>query len=359
MSIKELIENEQLDEFKASFGDPSEVPEPTSKKAPARKGDKKVEDNPKDAETAVKAPGTKAGIINAMMNKMNKMEAKELKAIYGDLLTSLEAPEGIEVQEEELVSIRTLPQVTREDIDVSEDVVAMFAGDDLSEDFKDKATTIFESAVVAKVNEQLEKISANFESELAEEIDAVRVEMVEKLDSYTDYVVEQWMDENRLAVEQGIKAEMVENFMKGLKGLFEEHYIDLPDEKVDVVEELAGKVEDLEARLNEEIQRNVEMKSVVQEHAKKDLIDTVSEGLTETQRAKFATLAEGVDFKNEENFVKKLNTIKESYFGNLVEDTSASYEFDEQEPLEEEVKPAKVSGPMQDYVNAISRSIKK
>lgn len=359
MSDKEFLEDEQLDEFKASFGDPSEVPEPSTKEVAARKGDKKVEDDPKDSPTAVKVPGTKAGMINAMMNKMNEMKPKDLKASYGNMMSAMMPKmEEVEVEfeEEATESVRNLPKVTSEDIDVTEEVAEMFAGDDLSEEFKEKVATVFEAAIVAKVNEQLDKISANFESELAEEVDTLRNEMVEKLDDYTDYVVEQWMEDNRLAVEQGIKSEMVENFMAGLKDLFTEHYIDIPDEKVDVVEELASKTEELEARLNEEMERNVEMRGLVEEYTKHSLIEEVSEDLTETQKAKFKTLAEGIDFADEETFVKKINVIKESYFG-AVEESTVNYEFDESEPLEEEVKPT--SGPMSAYVSAISRSIKK
>lgn len=359
MSDKELIEGTQLDEFKASMGDPSEVPDSINTDAKAPGDSKKAVDDPKDSPTAVKVPGTKAGMINAMMNKMNEMQPKDLKAAYGKMNASMNpaVKEEVETTEDlETVSIRELPTVTSDDIDISEDVAAMFAGDDLSEEFKEKVTTVFEASIVSKVNEQLSKISANFESELAEEVEALQEELTDKLDSYTDYVVEQWMDDNKLAVEQGLKAEMVENFMVGLKGLFEEHYVNIPDEKVDVVEELASKTEELEARLNEEIERNVQMKQVVEGHTKSSLIESVSVDLTETQKAKFKSLAEGIDFKDEDGFVGKINTIKESYFGQ-VEESAVSYEFDEAEPLEEEVKT--VSGPMAGYMDAISRSIKK
>jgi hypothetical protein len=192
----------------------------------------------------------------------------------------------------------------------------MFEGaDDLNEEFKEKAATIFEAAVVAKVNEQLEKISTNFEAELAEEVETLQKEMSDNLDQYLDYVVEQWMGENRLAVEQGLKAEMVEDFLRGLKGLFEEHYIEIPDEKVDVVEELAARTEELESKLNEQIEKNVELHGVVEQYKRDQLIESVSASLTDTQKAKFETLAEGIDFSDEETFVNKLSVIKESYFG--------------------------------------------
>jgi hypothetical protein len=360
-SVETVAEEEQLDEFKASMGDPSEVPEPTSTKAKARKGDKKVVDDPQDSPTAVKVPGTKAGIINAMMSKMNEMPTKQLKASYGKMMSGLKMEE-IEVEEEtigEVHSVRDLPKVTAEDLSVAEDVNAMFEGaDDLNEEFKEKAATIFEAAVVAKVNEQLEKISTNFEAELAEEVETLQKEMTENLDQYLDYVVEQWMEENRLAVEQGLKAEMVEDFLKGLKGLFEEHYVEIPDEKVDVVEELAAKTEELESKLNEQIEKNVELHGVVEQYKRDQLIESVSASLTDTQKAKFETLAEGIDFSDEESFTNKLTIVKESYFGKG-EDTTSSYELDDDEPLTEETADKPVPAEMANYVNAISRSIKK
>jgi len=362
--VEESVETateEQLDEFKASMGDPSEVPEPTSVKAKPRKGDKKVEDDPQDSPTAVKVPGTKAGMINAMMTAMNNTPTKQLKASYGKMMAGMKM-EDVDFEEdaiEEVHSARDLPKITSEDVSVAEDVSAMFEGaEDLNEEFKEKATTIFEAAVVAKVNEQLEKISVNFEAELSEEVETVRKEMTENLDQYLDYVVEQWMEENRLAVEQGLKAEMVEDFLKGLKGLFEDHYVEIPDEKVDVVEELAARAEELESKLNEQIEKNVELRGVVEQYDRGQLIESVSNGLTDTQKAKFETLAEGIDFSDEESFVNKLTIVKESYFGNG-DETTSSYELDDDEPLSEETSEKAVPSEMATYVNAISRSVKK
>jgi hypothetical protein len=362
--VEESVETateEQLDEFKASMGDPSEVPEPTSVKAKPRKGDKKVEDDPQDSPTAVKVPGTKAGMVNAMLTAMNNMPTKQLKASYGSMVSAMKM-EDVDFEEdaiEEVHSARDLPKITSEDVSVAEDVSAMFEGaEDLNEEFKEKATTIFEAAVVAKVNEQLEKISVNFEAELSEEVETVRKEMTENLDQYLDYVVEQWMEENRLAVEQGLKAEMVEDFLKGLKGLFEDHYVEIPDEKVDVVEELAARAEELESKLNEQIEKNVELRGVVEQYNREQLIESVSNGLTDTQKAKFETLAEGIDFSDEESFVNKLTIVKESYFGNG-DETTSSYELDDDEPLSEETSEKAVPSEMATYVNAISRSVKK
>ena len=362
--VEESADNaseEQLDEFKASMGDPSEVPEPTSVKAKPRKGDKKVEDDPQDSPTAVKVPGTKAGMINSMLTAMNDMPTKQLKASYGSMTAAMKKEDvGFEESTvEEVHSARDLPKITSEDVSVSEDVSAMFEGaEDINEDFREKATTIFEAAVVSKVNEQLEKISVNFEAELSEEVETLHKEMTENLDQYLDYVVEQWMEDNRLAVEQGLKAEMVEDFLKGLKGLFEDHYVSIPDEKVDVVEELASKTEELESKLNEQIEKNVELRTVVESHNRDQLVESVSNGLTDTQKAKFETLAEGIDFSNEETFVKKLDVIKESYFGKGEEVTS-SYKLDDDEPLlDEETSEKAVTSEMASYINAISRSVK-
>jgi hypothetical protein len=354
-------QEEQLDEFKASMGDPSEVPEPTAAKAKPRKGDKKVEDDPQDAPTAVKVPGTKAGIINAMMSKMNEMPTKQLKASYGKMMAGMKMEDFDREEDtiEEVHSVRDLPKVTAEDVTVTEDVAAMFEGaEDISEDFKDKATVIFEAAVVSKVNEQLEKISTNFEAELSEEVEKLQKELTENLDQYLDYVVEQWMEENRLAVEQGLKAEMVEDFLKGLKGLFEDHYVEIPEEKVDVVEELATKAEELESKLNEQIEKNVDLHSVVEQYKRDQLIESVAGDLTDTQKAKFETLAEGIDFVDAESFTNKLTIVRESYFGKG-EEVSSSYVLDDDEPLTEETSEKAVDPGMANYVNAISRSIKK
>jgi len=360
MSDKDMLENDQLDEFKASYGDPSEVPEPSTKETPNRKGDKDVEDDPKDAPTAVKVPKTKAGMINAMMHKMNAMKTKDLQAMMGSMGKNNQVPGMNEDTDfdEEVASVRDLPKITSEDIDISEDVNAMFADDSLSEEFVERATTVFEAAVVSKVNEQLEKISTNFEAELSEEIDKLETELSEKLDSYLDYVVEQWMSENQLAVEQGIKAEMVENFIGGLKDLFEEHYVEIPDEKVDVVEELAAKAEELESRLDEEISKNVELKKVAESFTKDKLIESVAEDLTDTQKAKFKTLAEGIDYTDQESYVEKIEVIKESYFG-ASEESTVEYDFDDKEPLEEEASEKPSDPSMAVYLDAISRSIKK
>jgi len=214
-----------------------------------------------------------------------------------------------EVKEEEVVNEE------EETIDVSADVEALTADESLSEEFKSKAATIFEAALKSKVSEMKKKMNASYEQKLKEESENAKSELVEKVDSYLSYVVEEWMKENTLAVERGIKGEIAEDFISGLKKLFEDHYIDVPDEKYDVLEDQASKIEDLEKKLNEQIEKNVELNKSNGELVKQDIIDEAASSLTDTQKEKFNKLAEEVEFSNSEDFKTKVETIKESYFG--------------------------------------------
>ena len=364
-----VAEEEQLDEFKASMGDPSEVPGPTGTKAKAPGKSKNVTDDPADAPTAVKPekgqePKTKMGMIQAMVDRMNGMKKTDLQAAYGSMTKAMatlkkEDLDTDEAAEEVVEVVKTGHSITAEDIDIREDIAAVFSNDEeLSEEFKDAAATIFEAAVVSKVNEQLQKYVVDVESELTEEKARLEEEMSAKLDQYLDYVVENWMEENKLAVEKGIKSELVDDFINGLKDLFQEHYIEIPDDKVDVVEELATRAEDLENRLDEEIRKNAAFKAEITEHLKADLFAEACDTLTETQKEKFKSLAEGIEFVNEDSYFDKLNILKKSYFNESVETTSVS-DFDDAEPLEEEVKAPHMDPEVSAYVNAISRTLKK
>jgi hypothetical protein len=202
------------------------------------------------------------------------------------------------------------------DIDVKEHVDALVAGDDsLSEEFKQKAATVFEAAIKSKVKEIAEEIEADYNKKFEEETSKAKDELVEKVDSYLSYVVEEWMKENELALERGIKGEIAEDFISGLKKLFEDHYIDVPDEKYNVLEDQASKIEELNKKLNESVARNVELSKENGKHIRQSIIDEASKELAETQKEKFNKLAEEVDYKNEEDFRTKVSTIKESYFG--------------------------------------------
>ena len=355
----------QIDEFKASMGDPSEVPEPTSKTAdaPGPSKDQGEKTPPKQGSSKMEKPkevGTKMGMINAMVKKMSRMNKSAINSMYGNMMSGMKKPMmGEETTENE--ETNEVPsqeyKVTPQDIDIKDDVKALFGNEDLSEEFKDKAATVFEAAVVSKINEHIDIYNTTVQSSYEEDVKAIKEEMAEKLDSYMDYVVEQWSEENQLAIEQGLKAELTEDFMKGLKGLFEEHYIDIPEEKVDVVEELAAKNEELQSQLNAEIERNVEIKKDLDENSREKMVSSVSEGLTETQKDKFKTLAEGIEFSDKETYQKKLETIKESYFVEETQKEVTSPIGDTEEPLDEEIKQPK--GSMAGYVNAISRITKK
>ena len=355
----------QIDEFKASMGDPSEVPEPTSKtaSAPGPSKDQGEKTPPKQGSSKMEKPkevGTKMGMINAMVKKMSRMNKSAINSMYGNMMSGMKKPMMGEEAETEVAETDVPSQeykVTPQDIDIKDDVKALFGNEDLSEEFKDKAATVFEAAVVSKINEHIDIYNTTVQSSYEEDVKAIKEEMAEKMDSYMDYVVEQWADENKLAIEQGLKAELTEDFMKGLKGLFEEHYIDIPEEKVDVVEELAAKNEELQSQLNAEIERNVEIKKDLDENSREKMVSSVSEGLTETQKDKFKTLAEGIEFSDRETYQKKLETIKESYFVEETQKEVTSPIGDTEEPLDEEVKQPK--GSMAGYVNAISRITKK
>ena len=217
-----------------------------------------------------------------------------------------------------------------DDIDLSDDVKALVSSDaDLSEEFKEKAAIIFETAVKTRIKEQTKIIEAQYEKKLASETDTVKEAMVEKVDSYLNYVVEEWMKENELAVERGIRTEIAEDFITGLKGLFKEHYIDVPEEKYNVLDDLTNQVKELEDKLNEQIEKNVNLSKDVSESNREKLIASVSEDLADTEKEKFGSMAENVEYDSAEKFQEKLETIKESYFPKTkMEETASGDEVD-------------------------------
>jgi len=217
-----------------------------------------------------------------------------------------------------------------DDIDLSDDVKALVSSDaDLSEEFKDKAATIFEAAVKTRIKEQTKILEAQFEKKLTSETETIKEAMVEKVDSYLNYVVEEWMKENELAVERGIRTEIAEDFITGLKGLFKEHYIDVPEEKYNVLDDLTDQVKDLEGKLNEQIEKNVNLSKDVSESNREKLIAQVSEDLADTEKEKFSSMAENVEYDSAEKFQEKLETIKESYFPKTkIEETTSGDEVD-------------------------------
>ena len=217
------------------------------------------------------------------------------------------------------------------ELDLSDDVKALVSSDaDLSEEFKEKAATIFETAVKTRIKEQTKIIEAQFEEKLASETETVKEAMVEKVDSYLNYVVEEWMKENELAVERGIRTEIAEDFITGLKDLFKEHYIDVPEEKYNVLDDLTNQAKKLEEKLNEQFEKNVVLSKKVSEAEKVKIIDEVSSDLADTEKEKFNSMAENVEYDSAEKFKEKLETIKESYFPKtrIAEATSKADEVD-------------------------------
>jgi quinol monooxygenase YgiN len=242
---------------------------------------------------------------------------------------------------------------------MKEDVDALFHGEELSEEFREKATTIFEAAVTARVTEAIEAYEQQIEATLQEAKAAYEADLSEKLSSYIDYVVEQWMEENQVAIESSLKTEMTNDFIQKLHTLFVESYVEVPEDKVDVLGEMASKVEELEAKLNEALNENIQLTNQLHETARDKILKHVSEGLTMTQVEKFTTLAESVEFDSAETFEKKLLIVKENYFPAVKTTTSLNEEMlVEDEGGEEDVKKVS-SGSMANYVAAISRTLKK
>lgn len=237
-----------------------------------------------------------------------------------------------------------------ESVDMSADVAALTEGTELTEDFAEKAKTIFEAAVTSKLNEEWAKLEESFASQLAEAVEVSKKELAEEVEGTLNYAVNKWLEENQVAVDRGIKNEISEDFIAGLKNLFEEHYIAVPDEKVDVLEGLSEDLCKMEERLDEQVKRNIELQNRLDESSKQVIVNLVSEGLADTQKEKLASLAEGVEYTTEEEFSKKLTTIKESYF---TKESVTKAEVADETPVEgssDDVSPA-----MAAYINAMSR----
>ena len=284
--------------------------------------------------------------LNAMASSDHEIMRKKLKQ---SMRSNLKREE-----------VELMRKITRDDIDVSEDIAAAFSGSDLSEEFKAQATDIFETAVVSAVNMKLAKIAEQAEEEHVEEMQRIEEGLTTKIDEYLDYVVEQWMQENKLAVESGLRSEVTENFLSGLRNLFAENWIDIPEEKVEVVEELASEVEQLTATLDEQMQKNIELKKQVEKFEREIAFVEVSEGLTEMQIAKFESLAEAVDYENAESYKERLETIRTSFFESRSQDVTESRTTLDEEFIEtNETSEKKLEPNMQVYSAAISRSVKK
>ena len=247
------------------------------------------------------------------------------------------------LEEEEIVS-------EDEGIDIEEDVNALLGGEELSEEFKEKARVIFEAALTSKIKEIQETLEVQFEAKLDEERETLKESLTERVDSYLEYVCEEWMKENELAIEHGLKTEMTESFLSGMKGLFEEHYVTIPEEKYDVLESMVEKLDDMETKLNEQIDKNIGLNKRLAESVSDNILDNVSEGLAATQKEKLASLAESIEFESEEEYREKLETLKESYFSR-----TPTTKSDAPQTLSEGVDstPAPVAGTMDAYLRTL------
>ena len=301
-----------------------------------------------DGEELEEARMTKEMMKAEMQKKMESMKAQDLKAAYEAMCNG----ESYGAEEEESVDESTLEDRLAS-VDVSEDVTALTEGEELSEEFQEKAATIFEAAVKSKLRSEVARIESEKTQEVAEEINRVRDELTEKVDAYMNYVVEEWMKENELAIERGLKGEIAEDFITGLKSLFEEHYIDVPDEKYDILEAQSEKIDELESKINEQIEKSASLKKENDMLVRESVFAKVSSDLADTEVEKFKSLAEDVDYSDEASFEEKLNTLKESYFPksttiaeSVDSETDGSDAFD-------------TTGAMAAYMAAISKNVKR
>ena len=304
---------------------------------------------PDDNSNMLKTPtGTIKQVKDVITKNAGKADPMPTAPKYAE---EAEADESQEVVAEEEST-----ETTEEKVDlnsaIEEDVNALLAGEDLSEEFKEKAKTIFEASINAKITDIENQLNEEYSKKLTEEVESIKVELTERTDSYLEYVADEWMKENALAVENGIKTDMTESFMAGMKKLFEEHYVTLPDDKYDVLENMVDKLDEMESKLNEQIEKNVALNQRLSESTAQTIINNVAEGLAVSQKEKLQSLAESVEFESEESYRGKIETLKESYFGQKKAPSTASAP---QELKEEAAHTEPATGAMAAYLDALGR----
>ena len=283
---------------------------------------------------------------------VSEEETTEEEVVAEEETTEVEETQEVVAEEE-----TTEEEVVEEKIDVDADINALIEGEKLSEEFETKARTIFESAIKAKVAELSEQVKISYEEKLVEEVSEIKKELQERVDSYLEYVASEWLEENQLAAEAGLKTEMTESFLEGMKSLFEEHYVTIPEDKYDVLNSMVDKLDEMENKLNEQIKSNVALNRRLAESVADVIFAEVTEGLADTQRDKLASLAENVEFESEEDYREKLVTLRESYFP-----SKSGTQRDKSENLsegDEASTPQPVSGLMESYLQTMSRVSKK
>ena len=272
-----------------------------------------------DDSAKLKTPG---GNLKQVSDVVTNRKGKTLK--QGDEAEVTDEQEVVaeEPATEEVVAEAEVEEEVIEEVNIEDDVNALLGGEELSEEFREKAKLVFETALNSKVSEVKEALEAKYQETLEEKIAEEKTALSERVDSYLEYVADEWFTENTLAVEQGLKTELTESFLSGMKGLFEEHYVSIPDDKYDVLESMVEKLDDMETKLNEQIEKNVSLNSRLGESVANGILESVSDGLAATQKEKLASLAESVEFESEESYREKLETLKESYFASKGTPTS-------------------------------------
>ena len=303
----------------------------------------------KDVVNAKAAPAEEVE-VDEDQEVVSEAETTEEEVVSEEEVAADEVVAEAEETEEELVE--------EEGFDIEADVQALFEGEELSEEFQSKARTIFETAISSKVETIKEALVESYQEALVEEVVAIKEELGERVDSYLEYVADEWFQENALAVEAGLKSEITESFLDGMKGLFEEHYVTIPEEKYDVLESMVDKLDEMEGKLNEQIERNVALNRRLAESSADGIFAAVSEGLADTQKEKLATLVENVEFESEADYREKLVTLKKSYFPEQTGTPSTSENLSE-EVSTNEVISEEVSPMMQAYLQTLSRAAKK
>ena len=324
-----------------------------------------------DDSAKLKTPGTTLKQVKDIVNKgakpadampagMKEEEEVEGEVVAEDEVTTDEVVSEEEETADEIVSEEetTEEEIVEEEeeaIDVETDIQALLEGEELSEDFTNKARTIFEAAIRSKVAEMKEQVKSEYEENLIEQVQSIKEELTDRVDSYLEYVADEWIAENQLAVEKGLKTEMTESFLTGMRSLFEEHYVTIPDEKYDVLENMVDKLDEMEGKLNEQIDKNIALNKRLSESVADVIFAEVAEGLALSQKDKFASLAENVEFESEESYREKLATLRKSYFPE-----NAGVQRDESENLSEETQSTQyqttpVSNTMERYLQTLTR----
>ena len=370
----EQIEEEVAEETEETQEVVAEAPKAKVKEDDDEDGDDDDDDDEEEEEEEqvkkeeLKIPSTKSAMVSALFDRVNGLKKEDVSKRFKDLMAVIEAedlggeepddakPEGDSTA---IGKKKKKIKISMPEINVKEDIDALVEGEELSEDFKSKASTIFEAAVHQKVMEiassKVEEMEKEYQSELQEEIVSFRDELTDKVDGYLNYVVEEWMKENELALESSLRSEITEEFMGGLKDLFKEHYIEVPDEKVDIVENLFDKVEDLEGQLNDKVQENIKVKNELNEYRKDKILEEVCDDLADTQAEKMKSLVEGVSYEDDsEKFEEKVKTIKENYFPETIKQDENVEQLDSSSEVSEKSEP-KMNHIMEAYSKAIAR----